>query len=93
MSKFADNLEELSTRTAWYIRMLEKDREMLREEKNYLLHKAGENLAEIAELRDNLKRLTLAIQESDAENAELKKQNLELLSIVLGSFKVLGEKK
>jgi Mg2+ and Co2+ transporter CorA len=93
MSKFADNLEDLSQRTAEYIRMIEKDREMLREEKNYLLHKAGENLAEIAELRDNLKRLNLAMQESDAENAVLKKQNLELLSIILDSFKVLGDKK
>lgn len=58
MSKFADNLEDIAERTAGYIRVLEEQNRMLREEKVYLLHKAKENVAEIAQLL--------------AENSELK---------------------
>ena len=58
MSKFANNLVNLAENTANYIRIIEDQNTMLREEKNYLLHKAGENIAEIAQLL--------------AENAELK---------------------
>ena len=58
MSKFADNLEDLAERTANYIRIIEEQNEMLREEKNYFLHKAGENIAEIAELKERNKFLS-----------------------------------
>lgn len=61
MSKFADNLEDIAERTAGYIRVLEEQNRMLREEKVYLLHKAGENVAEIAQLQEQLKNaLTFA---------------------------------
>ena len=55
MSKFADNLEDLAEKTAEYIRYLEQEVSTLKEEKNYLLRKAGENVAEIAKLQDQVK--------------------------------------
>ena len=58
LSKFADNLEDLAERTAEYIRRLEEENLRLREEKNYFLHKAGENIAEIAELKERNKFLS-----------------------------------
>lgn len=93
MSKFADDLEDISQSTAEYIRMLEQSNAALREEKNYLLHKAGENLAEIAELRDKLKRLTSAMRDCETENAILKDQNSELISTLVNAYKFLVEKK
>lgn len=59
MSKFADNLEDLAERTAGYIHRLEEENLRLREEKNYLLRKAGENIAEIAKLQGQVKNVLI----------------------------------
>ena len=87
MSKFADNLVDLAENTANYIRIIEEQNEMLREEKNYLLQKAGENIAEIAklqaensELKANLKRCVFAMQDSEEQLQQYRKDIDFLLS-------------
>ena len=54
MSKFADNLEYLAEQAAEYIRYLEQEVSTLKEEKNYLLRRAGENIAEIEQYKSAL---------------------------------------
>ena len=78
MSKFANNLEDLAERTAEYIRILEEENLRLKEEKNYFLHKAGENIAEIAELQAENAMLQLS-------NAELKANLKRCVSVMLDS--------
>ena len=87
MSKFADNLVDLAENTANYIRIIEEQNEMLREEKNYLLQKAGENIAEIAELqaenselKANLKRCVFAMLDSEEQVQQYRKDIDFLLS-------------
>ena len=84
LSKFADNLEDLAERTAEHIRMLEEENLRLKEEKNYFLNKAGENIAEIAELQAKNAML-------QSSNAELKANLKRCVSAMLDSEEQLQQ--